>query len=487
MSNQITPNDTASPGFSPGEPTSKPPSAKRPAAVRAPIRHRTRAAFQRPAASVPDRRPNLLILGASGHVARAFLLRLAHERDLFGDLLLLDQDDSVLRDGSVEHDRLNCEFICHRLVLPQDTAWYHQLLARHQIEVVLDVTDTDTLPLLAATEAAGASYINTSLNDANRGIADVLALLHPTRHQPRRAPHILGSGMNPGVVNIWAWHGFTRYGAPDEIVHFEYDTSMTADKWRPLITWSRKEFLAETAWDRTGVVVVGKVRMLPGPALSQRENLREIMEPICPLPSYPDGFVVLHEENVKLGLKLGTSSRYIYALHPRTMRHLVRCWQQRGRLSVDDLEISDNTTLPLEGSDTIGVCLKYPGRRVYYLHSLANRDVVGASATCAQVAVGVHAALTTLICEPLPPRLYFATDLYHTIYRDFIFRHLHVEHFVFAERNRLLVLLEHLPGGPSGIPRDQQSVEPRSTIAGHFGSHAVSKPNTRQVFQEAAG
>lgn len=463
MSDRITTNETTARDIVPRESTVRPDSTERPTAMRAPTRHRSRAMPRRRAAAVlPVRSPNLLILGASGHVARAFLLRLADERGCFGNLLLLDQDDSLFQDRFVEHDRLNYQFVRHRLQFPQDTAWYHQLLRRHRIEIVLDVTDMDTLPVLSVTEAAGVSYVNTSLNDANRGIADVLAVLHPTRHQPRRAPHILSSGMNPGVVNIWVWDGFTRYGVPDEIVHFEYDTSMTADKWRPLITWSRKEFLTETASDPTGLVADGRVRVFPTNALAQRENLRAIMEPVVPLPSYPDGLLVLHEENVKLGLRLGTSSRYVYAIHPRTMTYLIHRWRQRGCLSVGDLEIGDNTSLSLEGSDTIGVCMKYPRRRVYYVHSMANRDVTGTNATCAQVAVGVHAALLTLLREPLSPRLYFPTDLYDTIYRNFIFRHLRVEHYVFAERNRLLVLQKHLPEMQPNAPRIQQSVVPQN-------------------------
>lgn len=475
MSIQSITGETANDDLKPGETASKQQTGERATAMRTPFRHRTRTALRQSTSRVPASFPNLLIVGASGHVAQAFLLRLASERHKFGELLLLDQDDDLLRNDFVDHNRLNYKFIRHRLRFPHDTVWYHGMLRRHRISIVLDVTDMDTLPILSATDAAGVSYVNTALNDANQGITDVLALLHPTRHLPRRAPHILSSGMNPGIVNIWVWHGFTRYGVPDEIVHFENDTSMTADMWRPMITWSRKEFLAETASDPTGLVVDGRVRMFLTNALVQRENLQAIMEPVVPMSSYPNGLLVLHEENVQLGLRLGTSSRYIYAIHPQTMTYLTRRWQQRGRLSVGDLDIGDNTALSLNGADTIGVCMKYPHQRVYYLHSMANQDVAGTNATCAQVAVGVHAALLTLLCESLTPRLYFATDLYDTIYRDFIFRHLPVEHFVFAERNRTLLLQEQLSQRQPCFPQSMPSfVTGASTSA--FNNKSAASP-----------
>jgi hypothetical protein len=215
--------------------------------------------------------------------------------------------------------------------------------------------------------------------------------------------------------------------------------------WRPMITWSRKEFLTETVWEPTGRVVNGTLRLCPGNAVQNREDLRSIMEPLIKLPEYPRGMLVLHEENVKLGTRLGASSRYIYAIHPRTMTFLEQLLLQRGRVGIEDLQIGDNTTIPLTGADTIGVCLRYADKRVYYLNSLANREVTGTNATCAQVAVGADAALHALLSERLAPRIYFATDLYDTAYSDAVFGALRVEHFLFEEVNGSLVQALHIP------------------------------------------
>jgi hypothetical protein len=375
-----------------------------------------------------------MIVGASGHVAQAFMLRLQQRRNDFGSLVLLDQSDRVLKNPYIDHDRLNYEFIQRRLRFPDDAGFYRGCLASRAIDVVLDATDLDTMPILEATDDMGISYVNTALNDARQCVAEIVSLLHPTRAQVRKAPHIISSGMNPGVVNIWVWDGFRRYGAPRRVVHFEYDTSTPISGWRPVITWSRQEFLTESIWDPAGLVVKGKLRMCAGNSLQNRQDMRSVMEPVLPLDEYPQGLLVLHEENVKLGQKLGASSKYLYAIHPRTMDYLERVWRETGTVEIEDLELGDNTSVPLTGADTIGLCLEYDDKKVYYLHSLANEDVVGTNATCAQVAIGIDAALTTLLSERLEPRLYFASDLYDTVYTEVVFKSLRVDRFE-LERN----------------------------------------------------
>lgn len=378
-------------------------------------------------------------------MARAFLRRLGGRRAHFGRLILLDKTDRVRRDHYLEHRRLDYRFVRHCLRFPQGNGYYRQLLRRYRIDIVVDLTDADTLPILKASDAAGVSYVCTSLNDAKRDVIELVNALHPAHPRRCKAPHILCSGMNPGVVNAWVQDGVRRFGVPREIVHFEYDTSMAADRWRPVITWSRKEFLTEAVWERTGAVVDGAPLLKPTNALQHREDLGPIMKPVLPLPSYPRGFLVLHEENLTIGRALGASSKFIYALHPKTMAYITRRWRSRGEVPITDLEVGDNTSIPLKGADTVGVYLDYPRHRVYYLHSMANRDVVGTSATCSQVAVGIFAALFTLLHERLPPRIYFVGDLYDTLYPHVLFCNMRVEQFVFTKRKRSLVLRQHVP------------------------------------------
>ncbi|HUK81062.1 MAG TPA: saccharopine dehydrogenase NADP-binding domain-containing protein [Verrucomicrobiae bacterium] len=389
--------------------------------------------------------PNVLVVGASGNVARAFLRRLGGQRCHFGKLVLLDKNRRVLQDAHLEHQRLGYSFVHHRLALPKDERFFSRLLKRHRINIVLDVSTHDTLPMLAAVDAAGASYVNTSLNDSRLEVAPLVERLNPKRIKRTRAPHALCAGMNPGVVNLWVHHGLAHFGTPRQIIHFEYDSSMTVDGWRPIVTWSKHEFLAETTWNRTGRYVGDGIELKSTNALQNRVPLRPLLRPILAADHCPKGFLVLHEENLTLGRALSVPSKFIYALHPRTMRYLVDRFRRKGNLREGDLEIGDNITRRLGGADMVGVCLEYPRRRVYYLNRMNNDGLIGTNATCAQVAVGIYAALFTLLYDRLEPRIHFIGDMYDTLYRRLVFANMRVEMFVCGRRNGRWVLSEHVP------------------------------------------
>jgi hypothetical protein len=59
---------------------------------------------------MPIPRPNLLVLGASGNVARAFLRRLGGNRVHFGRLVLLDKNRGVLANRHLDPRRLDLSF-----------------------------------------------------------------------------------------------------------------------------------------------------------------------------------------------------------------------------------------------------------------------------------------------------------------------------------------------------------------------------------------
>jgi hypothetical protein len=390
------------------------------------------------------KRFNLLVIGASGSVARAFLRRLPGLRSHFGRLVLLDKNRRVLEDAHLEHDRLDYVFVRRRLDLPRDNRYFAKLLRQYRIGIVLDVSTHPTLPMLEAVEAAGVRYVNTSLNDEKLEVTELVARLQQIGGRTS-APRILCAGMNPGIVNLWVRHGIARFGVPDEIVHFEYDTSMTMDQWRPLVTWSRHEFLMETTWNRTGVFDGQGVALEPTNALKNLVPLRPWLGPILGGDHYPPGMLVLHEENITMGQAVRVPSKFIYALHPRTMRYLQERYRKQGTLRVGDLILGDNLGRRLNGTDLVGVCLQYPRRRVYYLNRMDNRQLIGTNATCSQVAIGIYSALFTLLYDRLKPRLWFTGDLYDTRYRQFVFANMRVELFLCARRGRRWVLRKHIP------------------------------------------
>lgn len=392
------------------------------------------------------RRPNLMILGAGGGVAATVLHHLPVYRRLFGKLLLVDPRAKVRRNPFIEHALLDYDLVRLRVDARRRREEFRRLLASHRVDIVLDLTDGDTIPLLEAVDEAGASFLTTGLNADGRSIPETVDEVWRRKKEFDGAAHVLCAGMNPGCVNVWARYGIERHGIPERITHFEYDTSQMTRRWRPMVTWSIKQFLEEAVRDEAGVVL-GRyaTRPLRPNALVRRTSLRPVLAPVMPLKKYPEGFRMYHEECSSLSNMYDVPSEFIYAIHPKTMRRLVELYGKKGRIDDRDLLVADNVEHVLDGSDTIGVRLEYPRETVYYMNSFPNAAAIGTNATYTQVAVGVYAGLFTLLDGKLEPGAYFPEDLYGSYFTDFVLDNMRVQEFVFRKDGRRLKLKRYDP------------------------------------------
>ncbi len=394
------------------------------------------------------KKPNLMILGASGGVASAFLHCLVHNREFIDRLVLVSPKDRIYSNPYIDHKNLRYTFIKQKID-PYDAEEYHKLLKKHDIDIVLDLSDMDSIPILEATNRYGVSYINTSLNAEKKSVSELVFDIYPRKKELNRAVHILCAGMNPGIVNMMVRHGIEKFGIPKQIIHFEYDTSrlMMPSKLRHVaITWSPHEFLVENVRDPSGIAVGrNKVRKLVPNALNYRQDMKPILSPILKLQKYPKGFVVLHEENLTVSLKYNIPSRFIYSTDDEAMDDLVRIYKRKGKILRDDLTLVTNTKMPLEGSDSIGVLLDYNGKKVYYFNSVSNISMIGMNATYFQVIVGIFAALFTLLFDKLGKGVYFVEDLYATNYKYYAFDNMRIQEFVFKKKRNKLEFISHSP------------------------------------------
>ena len=375
-------------------------------------------------------KPNLLILGASGGLANAVLHSLVHHRNLFNKLVLLDKNKKIIKNPYLDHKSLSYTFI-HKELRPEQQQPYLSLLKKYKIGIVLDLTDAASIPLIEATNQAGVDYVNTSINDEIKTDSELMQEIFSKRKKWNKGRHILCSGMNPGNVNMWVRHGVEKFGVPEEVIHFEYDTSMSR-KGRALVTWSVHEFLVEEVRDPGGIALGrNKVKLLYPNALAHQVDMKPILKPILKLEKYPQGCLVLHEENLSISRKYDLPSKFIYALHPQTMETLAKIYKKEKNVHTKDLQKGDNLTTILDGSDNIGALLRYKDKKVYYFNSIANTSVIGTNATYTQVTVGVFAALFVLLFDNLKKGTYFVEDLYDTHYKYFMFDNLRVQEFVF--------------------------------------------------------
>lgn len=392
------------------------------------------------------KKPNLLILGASGGVANALLHFLVHHRNFFDKLILLDKNKKILSDIYIDHKSLNYIFVNKRIILPAKEKEYHSILKKYKINIVLDITDDSSIPLLESTNKAKVSYVNTGMNDSKKVICDLIFEVWRKRSSLKNAPHILCSGMNPGVVNMWASYGIEQFGIPKQIILFEYDTACISDGWRPSVTWSIKEFLEEVVRDPSAIML-GRFKtkeLLPN-ALENREKMDSILKPIMKLDKYPEGFIVSHEETSSLAQKYDIPAKYVYAINIGTMKTLIKLYEKNKIIRHSELILADNTCRILEGADNIGMILDYKDKMVYYFNSIPNNSVIGSNATYTQVAIGILSALFTLVFDKLNPGIYFVEDLFKTGYKYYLFDNMRVHEYIFKKEKNRLKLLKHVP------------------------------------------
>lgn len=377
----------------------------------------------------------LLILGACGSVARALLQLLPRYRHEFGELVLMDSRPDVADSPFIDHRALRYTFIQRRLDAERAAAQLHPLLDRYHIGLVLDLTDARSLPILRATHQGGASYVNTMLNDERFTVPEQHTRLLSLKAEFESQPHLLCTGMNPGIVNHWVVQAITRHGRPREIAFFEFDSSAPASiplrECAPFITWSRKEFLHEVAEDPGGRLRSdGKIEWLHPNALSHPVDMRPHLAPIVVCPNYPQGMMLLHEEVVTIGRRFNLPASFTYGIHPASLAALQSAWTNGEPLTVESLLLADNATVPLNGSDLVGVWLKYDNRDVRIFNVMHNRGLRGTNATCRQVAIGVLAGLRALAHGQVACGLHFVEDLDAPIFPETVRAHMTVEEHV---------------------------------------------------------
>ena len=107
-------------------------------------------------------------------------------------------------------------------------------------------------------------------------------------------------------------------------------------------------------------------------------------------------------------------SRFLFSLKTETMDYLEEVYDKNNEVPLDTLALGDNRKILLKGEATVGVCLEYENTREYFFNTTAQGAIPGVSGSCRQVAAGLHAALWTVIEDPLAKRVYFVEDLLGT-------------------------------------------------------------------------
>jgi homospermidine synthase len=350
------------------------------------------------------KKPFLIILGASGGVARATLQLLPKYRKIFSSLVLLDKSNSVIHDAYINHKELEYKYIQREFTDENIYTILKGLVKRDERGIVLDMTDCPTLPIISAVDSLGLDYMNCSLNlPDGRTLFNFVEDMHNFAERFKNGVHVLSLGMNPGIVNHLIMRGVNEHGVPKEVVEIEYESAFPhIDSGKPYITWSKVQFLTEVIrWNSGHCNSQGVYVETEKNALNTQVDTKKYLEPIKKLDQYPIGMTVAHDEIIAMCRILEVPGKFIYAIHPKSFTRLQGLVGTGRQVSEKDVVFEDNTTVPLDGSDCIGVWLIYDEQSVCYHSDVKHSSVKGTNATLFMVAVGVIAGLIDSIENPL--------------------------------------------------------------------------------------
>lgn len=357
-----------------------------------------------------------LVVGFRGGVGQALLglwarhAGLAELRARAGSLLLVDAEDGPAID------------VPGTRTLPalavrsgEDLA---ALLRAHPVDAVVDLSELGTFDCIEACAHAGASWLSTSLerwphhvNGATSDggvLGDARRLLPGHRPATQSGSHLVGTGMNPGVVNALAraamHHFAARVGVaanPEALelhaLHVtEEDTTARTDAHddagRFAVTWRPRSCLEELHEPRASYVLRGQPVTLPHAPTAARYRAR------CGDRSI-EGLVIPHEELVTLGHCFPTLElAFVYRLPPAARRFLAArsaaAASLGDALALPTARLYPPHTSALDGRDRVGVLLcsrRFGELWLGYDTEVAHGLQFGTNATELQVAAGVLA------------------------------------------------------------------------------------------------
>ncbi|MFB5283337.1 S-adenosylmethionine decarboxylase related protein [Peribacillus sp. Hz7] len=374
----------------------------------------------------------ITLLGSSGGVAKSILSILnksaVDKKDPLHPLIqnsTLHLIDNKQKDISYYHNlfpNLSTKCVIHQFDL-QDTDHFTQHLSRTQTSIVIDVSWADTVAMLACCNQLGVKYVNSALEcamvDENEELYEGFPLIERIRYfeayknQFLNTTAIIGSGMNPGVVQWMAIELLTKSSEPPLGCYIvEHDTSFYKNPQyaKPGViytTWAPECFLDEA--------------ILSYPMFMQHHTPLFLYEQVYNLEFQVtlgdkqfDGCLMPHEEVYTLGQLYNMESGFLYKVNDHTtelirskLDHVQQLWDH-------EMKVLDPLEAPLEGEDLVGVLLVYPDRERYMYNVTDNHSIYSkykTNATYFQVACGIYSALTVLLLDSIPKGVYYVDEL----------------------------------------------------------------------------
>jgi len=376
----------------------------------------------------------ITILGSAGGVADGILSILNNsaqdEKDPIHHIIIncsIHLIDNKQKDASFYHHsypHVKDKFLFHEFDL-KDIEQFKDHLKQTKTTVVIDLSWADTVEMIECCDQLGVNYVNTALEntmiDENEELYEGFGLIERMRHLEKykdtfsNSTAIIGSGMNPGVVQWMALELLKTDSSESKPIGcyiVEHDNSFYKNKKKAkknviYTTWSPECFLDEA--------------ILSFPMFMKHHNPLFFYEKVYDLEFKVTlgniefyGCLMPHEEVYTLGKLYDMESGFLYKVNDHTTNLIRSNLDDVDKLWNYEMKVLDPKDAPLDGEDLVGVLLVYPDKERYMYNVLSNEDIFKkykTNATYFQVSCGVYAALSVLFLDKITNGAFYVDEL----------------------------------------------------------------------------
>ncbi|WP_422392210.1 saccharopine dehydrogenase NADP-binding domain-containing protein [Niallia oryzisoli] len=381
-----------------------------------------------------DNNTVITVLGSAGGVAKSVLSILnksvVDTSDPIHSLIknsvihLVDKNQKDLEYYSSLFPELYQHFVLHQFDL-KDIKKLTKHLKSTKTLVVIDVSWGDTVEMLQCCNKLGVKYVNTALEntyiDENEELYEGFQLAERIYHLEKHkdlftnTTAIIGSGMNPGVVQ-WMAYELLKDSKEKPLACYivEHDTSfyknpLKAKENTIYTTWSPECFLDEA-------IASYPMYIHHHTPLYLYEDVYDIEFKVTLGNKQFYGCLMPHEEIFTLGKIYDFESGFLYKVNDHTTDIIRTNLDDVDKLWDYDMEVLNPDKAPLDGEDLVGVLVVYQDKEHYMYNVSSNEEIFSkfqTNATYFQVASGVYAALAVLLKDSIPKGAYYVDELLH--------------------------------------------------------------------------
>ncbi|MEH6937680.1 S-adenosylmethionine decarboxylase related protein [Bacillus sp. JJ664] len=313
--------------------------------------------------------------------------------------------------------------------------------------LVIDVSRADSVEMLKCCNELGIKYVNTALEseivDEDESIKngfplkERLRIFEENKRKFKNTTAIIGSGMNPGIVQWMALDLMNQHPSekPQACYIVEHDDSFyenpsVAQKNTIYTTWSPVCFLEEAV---TSFPMFVK-QDIP---IFLYENVYSVEFKVTLGEKQFYGCLMPHEEVFIIGKLFNLESGFLYRVNEHTTNLIRENLNNIDQIMDFDKKLLDPSTAPLNGEDLVGVLLVYEDKERFVYNVMNNEYAFknyGTNATYLQVACGVYAGVTSLFLDSFTKGAYFVDELLlETNSKYGTYLKYHMPHFIYGE------------------------------------------------------